>query len=482
MIDKFYRFRPVKRLLGDDGELSNQEIYFAHPKQFNDPMEGYKDILWSGDKIIWKNLFRHYLYCLLNLATLTIISEEEYHVTVDDMRVLGSIEDFPTEQMKEVFATMLGSFFRSNSIQTLITKISERKTPVRKDELELYLSSIHLFALKNVIDLLIDEGLYPESQRVMPEVEDSIRNVISDEFFSGIESVANNKDDGENQLSLLFFIQNNASKQLKLITKYNSRAQSGQSNKKNFLLLDFPSLYIKSLEKVCFPEWYTACFISECKNSSVWGHYGDNHAGACLVFKPIAEDKKYYLELKGINGWSSTKGKLYGWFNLELKKIDYISGQGQIDFFRSLGSLSYPTMNTMWYNSENGERSICAENISNSEQEWREYYWENFYRDVTKKSKDWAYENEYRAILSSSITDFSNNSDRLLKYHFSSLEGIIFGIKMSDEDKIEIINTIERKCKENQRMDFKFYQAYFCFEENYIKTSELSLLKFNNDV
>jgi hypothetical protein len=43
------------------GQTYEQEIYFAPPENLNDPMEGYKDVFWSGDLIAWRNLLRHYL-------------------------------------------------------------------------------------------------------------------------------------------------------------------------------------------------------------------------------------------------------------------------------------------------------------------------------------------------------------------------------------------------------------------------------------
>ena len=59
-----YRFRSIDRLLGEDQELEKKTIYFASPDQLNDPMEGYRDIVWRGDEIVWTNLFTHYVYCL----------------------------------------------------------------------------------------------------------------------------------------------------------------------------------------------------------------------------------------------------------------------------------------------------------------------------------------------------------------------------------------------------------------------------------
>jgi len=59
----FYRFRSLDALLGQRQELEKQEIYFAAPEELNDPMEGYKDLVWNGDEIAWRNLLRHYLLC-----------------------------------------------------------------------------------------------------------------------------------------------------------------------------------------------------------------------------------------------------------------------------------------------------------------------------------------------------------------------------------------------------------------------------------
>lgn len=56
MITHLYRFRAAEAILDLYNELSKQEIYFAAPEKLNDPMEGYKDVFWSGDLIVWRNL------------------------------------------------------------------------------------------------------------------------------------------------------------------------------------------------------------------------------------------------------------------------------------------------------------------------------------------------------------------------------------------------------------------------------------------
>lgn len=34
------------------------------PEQLNDPLEGYREVYWSSERIFWINLFRHYLLVL----------------------------------------------------------------------------------------------------------------------------------------------------------------------------------------------------------------------------------------------------------------------------------------------------------------------------------------------------------------------------------------------------------------------------------
>lgn len=62
---KFYRFRSLDNLLGKYKELENQEIYFASPSEQNDPMEGYHEIYFQGDAIVWTNFFKNYLILLI---------------------------------------------------------------------------------------------------------------------------------------------------------------------------------------------------------------------------------------------------------------------------------------------------------------------------------------------------------------------------------------------------------------------------------
>ena len=73
-----YRFRRTEQLLGKDKELERQEIYFPSPEELNDPVEGFKDMFWLGDEIVWKNLIKHYLLCLESICEKFLIDGENF--------------------------------------------------------------------------------------------------------------------------------------------------------------------------------------------------------------------------------------------------------------------------------------------------------------------------------------------------------------------------------------------------------------------
>lgn len=480
MNNEFYRFRRISSLIGEFKELENQSIYFAEPYSLNDPMEGFRDMYWSGDYIVWKNLFRHYLLCLERLCSLLLISGEDHPISKDNMPVFSGEDDFPTPIYKELFNDITVSFFGNKSLSALIKCISERTTPVRRDELFFYLSNIHGFALETINNAYETKGLMPTRESKNIDADKPIADLIARDFVGALEKYlceSESESDGDEKVvSALFSAHKRTHSQMDLIYRHNGNIDKDKKNR-NLIIVEFSEEYISQLEKLVFPEWYTACFMSECKSSSVWGHYGDNHSGVCLIFNAELIDQKPFLSLKGRNGYSSTSDPTYGFSNRMFYPIDYIKGYGKIDFFRMLGRLPLPKLNSMWY-SLDGEMSKCADDMISSEDQWRENYWKNFYRDITIKSKDWSYENEHRLILSSSLDSFSDPKDRSLNYDFKSLKGIIFGIKTKTEDKLKVIELIEKKCSETGRDDFIFYQAHYSPDEKCITHSEMSLLIF----
>lgn len=480
MARDFYRLRSASNLLDGYNELEEQTIYFTPPDQLNDPMEGYRDILWSGDLIAWKNLFSHYVFCLERLSSLLLISGEDYKMDAGDIPVFGSVDDLPTDIYKSLFSKIKDRFLSDKDVSALIFSISKRSTPVRREELGFYCDCIHLPALKMIFDVYIEEGLSQESNRIDDKVFSGIKDVVSRDFVGQLDKMISNSDADEVLVNELFKAKTHIKQQSYLIHK-NSGAISNSKPNKNLVMLEFSSCYLERLEEITFPRWYTSCFMSECKNSSVWGHYGNNHTGMCLIFDSEIVNGKSRIKLNGITGWGGS-GPILGKKDMEFHPIDYKNGFGEIDFFTSIGSLPVPVLNKMWYMDDKGNTSVCAHKMNVDEDAWRSNYWSSFIRGLTVKSKDWEYENEHRLILHSSFIDLSEKSSRKLTYDFSSLKGIIFGIKTKEEDKIKAIKIIKEKCKKHYRGDFKFYQAYYSANEGCIKSVEMGLVNFSNNL
>ena len=60
---ELYRFRSMVRLLhAPFQEFERHTVFFASPDEFNDPMEGFQDLVWNGDPIVWFNLFKNYVH------------------------------------------------------------------------------------------------------------------------------------------------------------------------------------------------------------------------------------------------------------------------------------------------------------------------------------------------------------------------------------------------------------------------------------
>jgi hypothetical protein len=115
-----YRFRSVDALIGERAELRNQEIYFASPAQLNDPMEGFKNIFWKGDRIIWKNLFKHYMRTLVHTTYTVMIFGKEYKSNLADNLISHNESTFSGAPINELTNEIYEECFRDSTVNRLI--------------------------------------------------------------------------------------------------------------------------------------------------------------------------------------------------------------------------------------------------------------------------------------------------------------------------------------------------------------------------
>ena len=480
MPDYLYRFRPIESLLAKHNELENQEIYFASPGELNDPMEGFSDIFWDGDEIVWENFLRHYLVCLERAYSLLLLGGESNSIEWNHIPIIDPGDRRSVSQQHQFIQNVIFHIFTDEPIVKKYIACLTHRGPILRRELSMHLGALHQFALLVVRQVFAQHNLAPAQSDYDTSYQSAVdRLTQSIDMFALLGRMQREESLTEGAIDSIFTLTRETNAQLVLINLFNGTVDITQANKK-FVLLDFSDGYLSQIERIVHPEWYAACFMSDCRNSSIWGTYGSGHTGVCLKFRTVTSDSRTFLVLNRAHA-VGMDGEIRGDVQHTFHKVNYSKKHVAIDFFRSLGVLPAPIINKYWYTNEKGDRSRCSDNILKTEDDWRKHYWRNFEELTTNKLEDWDFENEYRLLLSASILDFSKSDQRKAKYDFNSLDGIVFGIKTTLETKLAIGRIIEAKCRKYDRRDFKFFQAYYSRENGSIEHYEMGLLKFKFD-
>ena len=483
---ELYRFRSIEYLLEKYNELEKQSIYFAKPEELNDPLEGFRNIIWQGDRIVWRNFFKHYVYCLLKsifhqkLCGDSITRDKlELMIPVEEQRdkFLKETSQSPFTSFNDLLSDIYNRIFEKYELDTFIIELGNINRKVRTDEVLLYLQVIHSVIWPEIYDSLVEHEFEQESQ--IP-----FANMELEPLFNDLVKLIQ-ADDDVNVLEKMFEVANQFLTDLLLQSRLTVRSkfqktteECQHSSNAELLLIDFPHSFLKQLvDRLVYPRWYTACFMMECNNSSVWGHYADRHKGVCLIFEAneSAKGTAPTITLKKLSE-SSNKEEVRSDVSIQIHKINYVAKAGEIDFFRSIGWSLRPTLEKNWYRDEEGKFSECGSHLRNNNvNAWMTDYWKVFLRDITAKTRDWKHEKESRMILTDYPFNLSDKKLRTLTYDFNSLKGIIFGINTSDTDKLKIIQIIKKKCQENNRRDFEFFQAYYDHATSSVQKRNLNL-------
>lgn len=455
-----YRFRTADRLLGTDateckaavpGELEKLEIYFAPPEQLNDPLEGYKEIYWSGDEIVWTNFFRHYLLIL------ALRSWEVDDAVMDGAPLPNElpIGQYPAN-LRGVFLLAfqeMDYLLKNNEIfQGYIKALSKAERKHYKPQLLFYLSTLHTRFLTIVYSVSHKYELTSVNH------PDNPSDPIGDHDFhlqiiSNVEAYDGLHRDFESYRKIAVTTSAFSIKAAHVWANHHDSASE--------LATVFSPRYLDQIDQLMHPKWYVACFMKECNNSAIWGSYGDNHKGICLKYRVSGEgeDPVLSLEMNKPIG-RGRDGIIYGFRNMSFNEVFYDREHSEIDFFRSLGNVPNEALEGFWYNDGQGNLSTTSEWYQTDSSDLRERHWSNFYFSLTSKLPQWESEKEYRLVLNSGM-DITDKKHRILKYRFSSLEGLIFGIRTPLEHKLKAIRIIKAHCELEGREEFQFYQAYY---------------------
>jgi hypothetical protein len=465
-----YRFRPLRRLL-EDGELARQEIYFASPAELNDPMEGFRDLFWSGDRIAWENLFRHYLRCL-NWAILVYrLGGDEQPLGWSNIPVVGPWPSEPgSAKMESMLREINADFLGDSVVSRLIDFLDGRSIPVRRDELRGYMRSLHDFALAIVSRRHELSGMCAESPTTGEMLSRAHPTLVNlDKMIGMLRCMSEDKQD---QLTReLFGLFDQVAADMSLTMVLGLQGPSWSANR-DFIIRSFGEEFVDQLDRLLYPEWRVACFLTDAQDSALWGTYGDSHRGACLIFKPNQDGRQASMPLTRVNGYGSG-GTFRSRVNHQLHRVHYANRFPPVDFFRSIGNLSGPVLRSRWHADPEGRVSVCA---FESEDEWRKAYWKEFYPGATTKLIDWEREREFRLLLQGFLVDFSDVEQRKATYDFASLVGIVFGMKTPVAARLEIAKIATEKCRQAGRSDFKFYEARYSEVSGKIVHVELGLM------
>lgn len=368
-----YRFRPTKSLR-EFRELEDQVVYCASLAQLNDPMEGFKDMFWLGDKIVWANLLKHYLLCLDRVCIQFLLVGNRESLKPESMPVFDTENDLPSERYKDYFKAICIKFFGAQSVAEYLERLSALRRPVRRDELRCHLRALHFHALNSILETYKARGFMPESPGADAIREICTRIPANAEVFRFEEQYPEYSD----SLDFMYVAAAAITTQFGLIGAIENPIDTVEKKNRNLILDAFLLRYIKMLEKIVHVDWHTACFSGDCASSTMWGHYADGHRGVCLKFATTEHGGTGCLNLYGITGWRLSRGEaesqpICGYGKYPLHKINYENAYPEIDFFRSLGRLRGVAVD-WWYSDGAGNKSPCASDVYGDETEWRERY------------------------------------------------------------------------------------------------------------
>jgi hypothetical protein len=477
MHEHLYRYRPIDAVLDGYHELENQEIYFSTPAELNDPLERFKDLFWSGDRIVWRNLLRHYILCLIEITVCAFIAGAEFDEQTLENIISMAPERLPDAPIRSIYARISEAFLADESVGDFVEYVLTQPTPVRAIELKSHLRTLHGFAVQLMFNELVERGLQPEPLRNAAPPLGQLRKRIK-LIMGGVQKLPGMKDFRDRFASTMAFVSENTSAQMNLILEYNHR--DPEKIGLLFALMHYPAAYVDALEKLVHQAWYVACFTTSATNSSMWSNYAQGHRGVCLKFRttPNAQGEPTFTISQVNAAGGSREGTRYFYGNVAhpLYKLTYDGNFPPIDFFRSLGTIPHSSVDGFWYRGEDGTLSTCREAFANDQKAWHSRYWQTFIASALCKTSTFAHEEEYRLVLHS-MFDMRAKEKRKLKYRFEDLTGIVFGAQTTRADKLKIMRIIDRKCSEFGRTDFEFTQITYHEAERRFVEMPLKLLR-----
>lgn len=427
---QLYHYRSINTALL---EIENHSFHFSGKDELNDPLEGYVRVFWKGDKAAWEGLFRNYICSLIQGINLYLLDASR--IELNEKSIMVDIHRFDNAPLGRELTELGNKFIANKYCQKFSEIYGNSEADCTSSELQLILRVLHHLAFSMCLKTFVENQIIPESQ-VKVFLERPIK--IVDEFpFDEFEILIRNNGKN-NQKKKVFFdvIESVFQDSIEAMSIVSTNDSTMLENDRNYMWLslsvDFPMLYVSQLKESIYPKGYVVCFSKNNNNSTMWGNYANDHKGACLVY----ETDKLGLA--------------------PAMPVKYGTHQISRNFFETFGSLTYPQI-TSWLTGAGGTSKYL--NFFHNERKWRQQYWNDYNESYFRKLNEWAYEDEYRIFLSDAFHSYDSFESRNLKYNAEALNGIIFGIRTTINDKKQLMDAI--KNLRGTLDDFKFYQAEF---------------------
>ena len=451
---KLYRYRTIDNALL---ELDNGSFYFAAPTELNDPIEGYLKIFWQGDAPAWQGLLKNFVCSFFyGLQTYLLVSGKFYPAAqenfLNDLKnriLLADIRQFDYSPLGRIFAELGENFLAEHSVKTVVEFYGNDEIKCYGRELEFILRTVtdeacHLCVGKckelGLIRADFDEKFFDVAYEIS---FDELKHVDAAERKRRIDEIENlNCDFMESGLLAL-----------KMNRRSSADAEYTLKQRLLWVRFIFPRMYVEQLKEMMYPNGYVVCFSDTPTNSAMWGNYADNHRGICFVYGTETVDGRELIHFAAKS--------------LEVKPIKYTAQVITRNFFDTLRHLKFICAEN-WLTGKGGVKSCKLDDAGADE--YDDDYQEKFYR----KLNDWHHEREYRILLSDRFYRYGDKFARKLRYNINALTGIIFGLRTTLDDKLKLIQKLDRLGK--SAGNFDFFQAEFDDETQLISICEKTLL------
>lgn len=424
-----YKYRSMNSLLKNK-ELEENYIHLSAFRNFNDPLDGYVELEFIGDKILWTNFIKNYVYAYFALYL--------------------NFEICKFYNVKTIPVRWLDYFLLSQKFAHDYVRECDDLNNACCNFIENQLSDI-------VNTIPLDKAIYLDNlSKYLEKLHDRILNVEHANYTKHIESISLNKYYKRFDVPLF-------SDSFELDNSLILKEEIYESSMYEYLLISFPKQYLKNLNKFMFNFPYVASFTKKLNSLPMWGYYADSSKGVCLIFKTENRNGKDYFPL--------LKNKEYkGIEKIPINKVNYAKTLYKVPFFNNLGRLSAEELKKYWYEL-NGKISPTGIKIFNNVELYRRMHWDTKQKILNSKLKLWKHEEEYRINMN------CPTPPARLYFKIESLQGIVFGINTIASHKNKVIEILKRKMKENKELNLCLYDTIYVNSTNKIKKKKIAIFK-----